>query len=342
MLIGTKNIWAQLPYNDPAWQIQTALSDSFNGSSINTSKWDVLDNYPDFHGVSVFYSRNIRDSLGCLYIKADTLIPSAYSYNYQSGSINSKDTSFRYGYLEMRAKYPTGHVLYWPAFWLWMGNCSNHWYNEVDICENGPGESFNGHEMGTNICMNLKDTCNDSIAWARNHFIYGQTITGLPKVDSAFHIYALKWDANNLYYLFDNNVVRHIYDADGDTIAQHHLQLVFDFYITNPNWLPYTVSHMPPANFVIDYFNYFTLTPGPSNCSTVALLNSGGYDRKVYQGIKTNPPYSQNFSPTTTSGSYTLRATDYVLLDAPTGSNAITINPSGIGYFAIEITPCPN
>ncbi len=46
---------------------------------------------------------------------------------------------------------------------------------------------------------------------------------------------------------------------------------------------------------------------------------------------------SPNFNQTTALTSYTLRATDYVLLEAGT-----TINPTITGYFAIQTLPCPD
>ena len=103
------------------------------------------------------------------------------------------------------------------------------------------------------------------------------------------------------------------------------------------------VSHMPSANYEIDYMRYYKLTAANSICTTVAtnLCSLSSYYRKVYKSITTNNTCSLNINPGTWNSSYTLRATDYVLLDVPTGGNSITINPTGTGYFAIDIVPCP-
>ena len=339
MLTGIQHIKAQLPFNDAAWQIQPALCDSFNGSTINTSKWSVEDSMYDGHGIEMMFKRNITVASGHMRIKVDTLKPnrtySSITYSYQAGSMNSQDTSFKYGYLEMSAKYPTGDYHYWPAFWIWMGNCNYLWYNEIDICENGTTESFNGHEMGTNVWMSHTDTCHRTGHATPNPY----TVAGLPKVDSIFHKYAVQWDANNIYWYFDNNLVRHFYDANGDSIPQHHLQLVFDVYVPPSNWYPPNQPHMPVDSFVVDYFNYYQLTGGNTYCSSsLTITDPVSYNRSVYNSINTGGgSNTATFSPTTTGGSYTLRATNYIELDQGT-----VINPSSNGYFAIEITPCSN
>ena len=150
------NCKAQIPVNDPAWIKVITLSDDFNGSTLNLYKWQTWDSVYQ-HGLGLDFKRNLQFSGGILKIHADTLNPNrtlaGQTYAYQAGEIQSRDTSFKYGYYEISAKYPVGNIAYWPAFWLWYKNCipGNEWYEEIDITENGGAQSLNGHEMGVNI-----------------------------------------------------------------------------------------------------------------------------------------------------------------------------------------------
>lgn len=55
------------------------------------------------------------------------------NYEYSSGIVTTKDKfCFKYGYIEIRAKFPSGSGV-WPAFWLMQQN--NFWPSEFDIAE---------------------------------------------------------------------------------------------------------------------------------------------------------------------------------------------------------------
>lgn len=332
LLMQCININAQIPINDIAWIKDTALSDDFDGTALKTYKWDVEDSMWDTHGLGMMFKRNVIVSNGTLKIIVDTLNP-ARTYNgnfyyYQSGSISSKDTSFKYGYLEIRAKYPTGNIAYWPGFWVWSSNCTQMWYNEIDIAENGSVESLNGHEMGTNVHISTANCA------ANIHLPY--TVSGLPKVDADFHKYAVQWNANNIYWYFDDNLVRYFHDADGDSIPQHYLWLVLDVYITNYVGL---LPHMPKDTFEIDYFNYYTLNANCNNALKICNPDADYYNANPRRAVEKSITTGGNCSPTfSTDDKVTLRATDYILLDAGTNIEAGSDNT---GEFLISVEPCP-
>jgi len=340
------NSKAQIPINDPAWVKDTTLSDDFNGTALNTKKWYAYDNVPDYHSFAADFKSNVIVSSGNLTIHADTLNPNKYYmvqnqkgvmidsvYQYQGGqifSICNADTPFKYGYLEISAKYPIGNIAYWPAFWLIAGSCPDGYYNEIDIAENGYSESYNRHEYGTNFWwFNPPNSC----IMSKEGSLYD--VPNLPRLDSIFHKYACQWDVDKVTFYFDDIPVRVVPNSVVPT-PNHYLKLAFDFYIT-----PWSVKlpHMPPANYVIDYFHYYRLNVNCQNQLTISNPVTNYYHatpaRAIEESIHTVTVGSS--SPTfNLSDSCTLRATDYILLDVGT-----TINGTGTGQFSAIITPCP-
>jgi beta-glucanase (GH16 family) len=375
MLTNIKYSKAQIPVNDPAWNKQTSLSDEFkSNSSINNTGiwWNGGNRYANAWAAEVDTASNLSIYIipsggdTVLRIKADTLansVLSAYSswhtpvsashvyYHYQSSAIMTDGPharSYKYGYFEIYAKYPTSHYCDWPAFWLWSDSCGPPtWYNEIDICENGGDPSHNGHQVSTNWHVSPAQCTNNT----PNN---GINITVSPLLSAAYHKYAVEWNPHRVTYYFDDSPIRTLYDATGDSIPQHPMNVMLDFAIdpwhtklNTSDWnyggagtYAYdTTGSTFPHYFDIDYFRYYTLTADCNNPATICAPSD--YDRKVKNHITTNNTCSPNFNPSTAAGSYTLRATDYVLLDVPTGTNSITINPTGTGYFAIDILPCP-
>lgn len=192
----------------------------------------------------------------------------------------------------------------------------------------------------------------------------GISIIGTPGDTSNFHKYAAQWDTTKVVYYIDDVPVRTIINSSSDinpalTPTPTHYMFVilenkvdpwhtilpsgWDLVHCYPPFTQGPTGFPTPQYFEIDYMRYYKLTAGNTGCTTAPanLCSPSDYDRKVYKSITTNNTCSPNFNPSNAAGSYTLRATDYVLLDAPTGTNSITINPTGTGYFAIDIVPCP-
>ncbi|MBI2272115.1 MAG: glycoside hydrolase family 16 protein [Bacteroidetes bacterium] len=325
--------YGQIPVNDPAWTLQSSVSDDFTGTSLNASKWTKVGDSIPGHGLEMMYYRNVTVAGGRLKIKADTLLwnapytGGAYTpYHYQSGEIISQST-YKYGYIEINAKFPTGNKLYWPAFWYWNSYCAgNGWYEEVDICENGETESFDQHSMGTNFHIQYTPNCGTDLT-------RGVSITGLPQLNQAYHKYALQWNPGGVYFYFDDSLVRPPNPSLDPPVPSHALMVDLDFYV-NP-W----VSPRPAFtsdSLVVDYVRYYTLnTAGCLTDKTICTPATDYSTRGVYKtitagGVSCTPTFN-------TSNQYTLRATDSVLLDQGT-----LINSDGSGQFSIIIEPCSN
>lgn len=365
MLLNFKYSKAQIPVNDAGWQFQSARSDSFNSGSLDQNKW-----WTDNIGVNTWAAEidkkvNLSFTGTSMKIKADTLVPdtliqpSSWNdtasvgvyYAHQGGNIQSTGVpnAYKFGYLEISAKYPTGKYSDWPAFWLYWNDCTpgSEYYNEIDIAENGGGMSKNGYTVGTGYSVNTSGCTN--IAQGT-----GQTINTSFLLSLGFHKYAIEWAPDRMVWYIDDAAVRTVYDASGANIPQNGLRLVLNFAIdpwnslrpASPRWdkayIPCggslcaydTAGTNFPHYFEIDYVNYYKLN---TDCSTnLTFSSSTTYDRKVKNQITTDTSNPPTFNPGTAAASYTLRADESVTIDA-----GVTINPTGTGYFAIDIMPCP-
>jgi beta-glucanase (GH16 family) len=366
--------FGQIPVNDPAWQLQpggtSGGTEEFNSTLDYTNKW--FDQYPwgDYSlGAEIDLPANLIQTGTTLKIKVDTLIPNVTRPNtvfnnttgnvtiaYQGGCLQSQmqggSDVYKYGYLEIYAKYPTSYYAYWPAFWLWSAACTPVYYNEIDICENGAFDSYPGTHMGTNNHLHLSGSCaNNDLLNTENYL----KITGLPLLSSAFHKYAIEWAPDRMIYYFDDVAVRTIYDPTGALIPQHSMAVILNFawdpyaaYLpsdwNNTKIFPLYPKHneqspvLHPQYFEIDYLRYYKLN---TDCSTNLTICTPGTDysaRAVEKSITTggSSGCTPTFNPTTTANSWTLRATDFIQIAAGT-----TINPSGTGYVLLETMPCP-
>ncbi|HXB12540.1 MAG TPA: glycoside hydrolase family 16 protein [Bacteroidia bacterium] len=362
----------QIPINDPAWQLQptgtSGGSEEFNSALDFTNKWFPQFPWGDYNGgPEIDLQANLIQTTGTtLKIKADTLIPSVKRPNstfnvtndsvtivYQGGCLQSRmlggSDVYKFGYLEIYAKYPTSHYAYWPAFWLWSGGCSPLFYNEIDICENADPISFTGTIMGTNSHLYLSDSCPVTTNTTDQYV----PITGLPLLSSAFHKYAIEWAPDRMIYYFDDVAVRTVYDPTGVLIPQHAMAVILNFAVdpyyaflpsdwNNPGIYGTPVHHgdhsptLYPAYFEIDYLRYYKLNADCSTNLTICTPSTDYSSRAVEKSISTGGSCSPTFNPSTTASSWTLRATDDILIDSGT-----TINPSGTGYVILETMACP-
>jgi beta-glucanase (GH16 family) len=378
LLLSSTLIKAQIPFNDPAWIRQDAAhgTDEFN-TAIDNSMWYKCypwncGTYSIFDGAELNYPANVIWNTGdtTVTIKADTIQPSitwvrvtpsgnnlipanGVDYAYTGGVLWRKQVNdtdiYKFGYIEILAKYPSGVWPLWPAFWLYgQGDCDdmiyiNDYYDEIDIAENWPSVTADGYKVGTNAWFSNPGSCN------RDFNIGGEENSTGFLVSSGFHKYACEWGPDRIIWYVDDAPVRFLYDPTGATVATYRMTLILgmglakDLAYLPSNWTAVSNTPQEPTNwpqyYEIAYLRYYKLN---LDCSTDLTLSSTSYDRKVKKTITTSASSTLNFNPSSPSASYTLRATDAVTINAPTGSNSVTINPSSTGYFAIQVMDCPN
>ncbi|HHU37609.1 MAG TPA: glycoside hydrolase family 16 protein [Treponema sp.] len=115
-------------------------ADEFNGSSLDTSKWNYDIGNGDWgwgNGEAQYYrAENVKVSDGILKITAKKENYAGFAYT--SGRINTKNKfAPKYGKIEVRAMTPVGSGT-WPAFWMLGSNMDSVGWpkcGEVDIME---------------------------------------------------------------------------------------------------------------------------------------------------------------------------------------------------------------
>jgi beta-glucanase (GH16 family) len=158
------------------------FNEEFTGDRLDASHWTTeyrwgRTNEPELQ----YYSQDalqVKD--GILRITADQ--HQMEEKNYLSGLIASYDRfTFTYGYLEMRAKIPSGQGL-WPAFWMHLNDDDKS--GEIDVFE------FLGHEP--------------NIIHMSYHFpeLHEFWFNG-PDYSQEYHIYAVDWQPDKIVWYID-------------------------------------------------------------------------------------------------------------------------------------------
>jgi beta-glucanase (GH16 family) len=171
------------------WRL--VFSDEFNGSTLDLDKWNT--HYPwgrtnEGTGELEYYADDALDfQNGHLLLRAEHR--SMEGFEYTSGMISSHDKfSCKYGYIEIRAKMPSGAGL-WPAFWLLPAN--GDWPPEVDVLE-VPGQTPYVVYM-TNWWLNDSDVPSKA----------SESYSG-PDFSAGFHTYAIDWNSDRIIWYVDN------------------------------------------------------------------------------------------------------------------------------------------
>ncbi len=149
------------------------FSDEFDGSQLDTSKWNTTMEFPGIQGpryhnefyLSYTMDEDVLLQDGLLRLRTDRRVISGSEpiglFNYSQGLVSSRDKfSFTYGYIEIRAKYPGGKGM-WPCFWLMPQNAD--WPPEFDIGEYHGGQHKMHHGLAYGTMEKTKwDSYNDT------------------------------------------------------------------------------------------------------------------------------------------------------------------------------------
>jgi len=201
---------APQPVGQPdGWDL--IFSDDFTTSSLDTAKWTTC--YPwsgsddgCAHGQELQWylpaNVNVGTEVASLSAKKESIVGSdGKSYAYTSGmistGINKWDTTlpakfaFQYGFVEMRAKVPSGQGL-WPAFWLLPFNQQDpgKWPPEIDVME------ILGNDPTTvHMFFHYRDSQGSEKS-------SGGSYTG-PDYSADYHTYGLSWQPDGIRWFID-------------------------------------------------------------------------------------------------------------------------------------------
>jgi beta-glucanase (GH16 family) len=131
--------------------------------------------------------------------------PSA-AYTSTSMTTSSKH-SFTYGRFEIRARIDT-RLGSWPAFWSLGSGTPWPQSGEVDIME------YYTNNVLANVCKPMGNTC----GWSSTRQSVGSL--GGASFTSAFHVWAMEWDATKIDLFLDDDLVNHFLVADAVPAGQ--------------------------------------------------------------------------------------------------------------------------
>ena len=213
-----------------SWKL--VWQDEFNGSRLDTSKWNVLIRENSKHGELQYYVPD-EVSVGNGVLRIGSHVRKYGSREFTSGRLDTKGKYAPvYGRFEIRAKLPLGKGI-WPAHWLypqernWMMEKTMEdavangkerlipeerpWYTEIDIME------FLGHEP--NILYGTIHYC----AFDGTRKSSSGTWRGTVDYTKDFHLYALEWEPDSIRWFVDGNLIHAT--ANGIPHKPHYLIL---------------------------------------------------------------------------------------------------------------------
>jgi beta-glucanase (GH16 family) len=179
------------------------------------------------------------DNNPCLIVPEDTYLQDSNlvlrcktgsfgQYHYSCGWAWSKKW-FKYGYFEMRAKYPKGKGQ-WPAWWM----LKEGWPPEIDIAE------YRGAPL----------------SYMTEAFYWGEWSTTLLRENqgwdfTTWHTYALNWGPGYLIWYVDGKVTKYF---NGNQVPSDSMYVIFSAGLDGSSADSTTGF---PNYYVIDYFHYY-------------------------------------------------------------------------------------
>ena len=169
---------------------------------------------------------------------------------YTSGSINTRGkASWKYGYIEIRAKIPTGQGS-WPAIWMmgiekWWPACG-----EIDIMENIGKEP---------------DIIHATVHWKSlatgKHKMSGGWVKA-PKVYEGFHVYSVDWNKDRIIFYIDGKKYFSYTITDDAGGAGENNAFRKPFYLLlnlalGGNWPGKLNPQILPLKYYIDYVRIY-------------------------------------------------------------------------------------
>lgn len=250
----------------PGWKM--TWNDEFSGTTVNTSKWLVVNRDPNKNGEAQWYAPNhVSVVNGMLRLKSSNTWTNGKQYT--SGSVESVNRFFqKYGRFEGRMRTPKTQGI-WPAFWM-LPNPSG-WPPEIDIME------LLGHDPDTVYFSNHWGV------WPNNQH-QTTTING-PDYSADFHTFAVDWWPDRIECYIDGfRKATHT-----QSIPQSAFFIILNTAVGG-QWPGYPdATTVFPQYFDIDYVRVYQpayVNPGfesrgPSN---TGLFGWTGFGNRYYEG----------------------------------------------------------
>jgi hypothetical protein len=242
------------PYpGTPVTGYKLAWSDEFNGSALDTGKWNYR---TDTRFWSLQRAANVRVSNGSLYL--DLKKETFGTTNYTGGGVISKKL-FRYGYYEARMKVPPGSGWH-TSFWMMKANrpATDTVAIELDAIEN---DSVTPLKYGVNTHRHLPTP----------HLTYGNKNVVTPSLSADYHVFGCEFTPTLIRYFFEGNVVQTV----NATQFPHNDLNIWLTSIAAPLGGTTSVDDSKlPAAALFDYARFFA--PGATASVNVTAPGSAG------------------------------------------------------------------
>jgi hypothetical protein len=231
------------PYGQTASQYTLTFSDEFNGTSLDTSKWNDHIWYEASHPTINYAVENGVLKIWPVSPFVDRTIDTDGKF------------SQTYGYYEAEMKLNYGKGL-WPAFWLYAHPADAR--PEIDIMEAYPGGGPSSGWGDSNLHpINYGMTLHRANADYSFHQVpYATKYTDFkPALDlsAAFHKYAVKWTSTSITFYFDGAQIGPTYNYS-DSYYNRPMYVLFDLWFGSVSGTPDGTTPTGKANsFQINY-----------------------------------------------------------------------------------------
>ncbi|NLR94697.1 family 16 glycosylhydrolase [Flammeovirga agarivorans] len=263
------------PENTQKWILNKWISDEFNGTELNKTKWWILGENNDYRSKwkgrapGQFASHNVKVSDGQLKLTSqwDPTFNFANETNdgcYYGGTKTAADLSkpitqacimsetfFKYGYMEIKCKIADAPVT--SAFW------TTGYHSEIDMVENygkrpigNPEETPEEleYKYRTNLISWDPDRAEDHEEWKIENVMNS-------RLADDFHIYGFEWDKNYMKIYFDGHLIK---TATKEELLKkdqwkydYPQEMWLDSEVFEWYGLPNQEDLSSPAEFIIDY-----------------------------------------------------------------------------------------
>jgi len=259
------------PKTEAAYEL--VWSDEFDGTSLNTSKWNYENGNLGVNNEKQYYqTANVSVTGGNLVITARK--QSVGGQPYTSGRINTggKFTQ-RYGRIEARMKLPGVQGL-WPAFWMLGANIGDPnvgWpkCGEIDIMEH----------------VNTGPTVLGTIHWDNNGYVYYSGNTNTTPTD--YHVYAVEWDASSIRWYVDGveyHIANIANNINGTNEFHNPFFIIFNLAVGG-NLPGQTINDGAlPASMLVDYVRVYNIVNTPGTAPIGATITIRGNNNQFVSG----------------------------------------------------------